>query len=62
MYLGWKIDEPALEQAVEYLDDLGPSDNMYYNYYATQVMRHYGGEYWENWNTGCETGWLTLKT
>ncbi|MFI4876734.1 MAG: hypothetical protein ACIALR_15395, partial [Blastopirellula sp. JB062] len=23
---------------------------MYYNYYATQVLRHYGGEKWEAWN------------
>ena len=24
--------------------------NLYYNYYATQVMRHYGGADWEAWN------------
>lgn len=24
--------------------------NMYYNYYTTQIMRHYGGEPWEKWN------------
>ena len=23
---------------------------MYYNYYATQVMLHYGGEEWVKWN------------
>ena len=23
---------------------------MYYNYYATQVLHHWGGEEWENWN------------
>ena len=23
---------------------------MYYNYYATQVMRHWEGEEWEKWN------------
>jgi hypothetical protein len=23
---------------------------MYYNYYATQFMHHYGGYEWENWN------------
>ena len=27
------------------------SVNMYYNYYATQVMHHYGGEQWTKWNT-----------
>ena len=23
---------------------------MYYNYYATQVMRHHGGPLWDKWN------------
>ena len=26
------------------------ASKMYYNYYATQVMRHYGGDEWEEWN------------
>lgn len=55
MYMGWKRDHPALQRGIEYLDKIGPSDNpsqsnMYYNYYATQVMRHYGGEVWQRWN------------
>jgi hypothetical protein len=50
MYLGWKHDQPALAAGVEYLHQTGPSDNMYYNYYATQVLRHYGGPYWDDWN------------
>ena len=51
MYLGWKQDEPALIRGVQWLGNRGPSTtDMYYNYYATQVMRHYGGEYWEQWN------------
>ena len=58
MYLGWKHDHPALRRGVEYLDKLGPSDsNMYYNYYATQVMRHYDGEPWQRWN-GRMRDWL----
>jgi hypothetical protein len=24
---------------------------MYYNYYATQVMKHFGGEQWNKWNS-----------
>jgi hypothetical protein len=51
MYLGWKKDEPALQAGVKYLGDIGPSNSMYQNYYATQVMRHFGGEEWEKWNT-----------
>ncbi len=50
MYLGWKHDAPALKAGVEYLHQIGPTENEYYNYYATQVMRHYGGEYWTAWN------------
>ncbi len=64
MYLGWNKELPVLKEAVEYLGDLGPdtriaeggSDdddaeaNMYYNYYTTQIMRHYGGKPWEKWN------------
>ena len=51
MYLGWSHDNAALQDGVEYLSQQGPSPtNMYYNYYATQVMRQYGGEYWEKWN------------
>jgi hypothetical protein len=52
MYLGWKHDHAALREGVLYLDKQGPSKNdLYYNYYATQVMRHYGGEPWKRWNT-----------
>ncbi len=50
MYNGWKQDNPALKKGVEYLGSMGPSDDMYYNYYATQVMRHYGGDPWTKWN------------
>jgi hypothetical protein len=57
MYLGWKKDHPALQRGAEFLAATGPSKgNMYYNYYATQVLRHYGGEggagseMWDKWN------------
>ena len=57
MYLGWKKDHPALQRGAQFLSTTGPSKgNMYYNYYATQVMRHYGGEggegaeMWDKWN------------
>jgi hypothetical protein len=51
MYLGWDHDRPALRRGIENLSQSGPSDvNMYYNYYATQVMRHYEGDAWVKWN------------
>jgi hypothetical protein len=51
MYLGWKKDNPALQRGVEWISAQGPSkDNFYYNYYATQVMRHMEGDGWKKWN------------
>jgi hypothetical protein len=51
MYTGWRRSNPGLGIGVGYLSEWGPSeDNMYYNYYATQVMRHWGGPEWKRWN------------
>ena len=51
MYLGWKKDNGALERGVEFLSKVGPSkSNVYFNYYATQVMHHFAGEKWKKWN------------
>lgn len=52
MYLGYPKEHPGLQEGVKYLGETGPKLNdLYYTYYATQVMRHHGGEVWENWNT-----------
>jgi hypothetical protein len=51
IYLGWNHDNAALVEGVRRLGKSAPSKvNLYFNYYATQVMRHYGGEPWEEWN------------
>jgi hypothetical protein len=51
MYLGWKKDHPGIEKGIQFLSQTGPSKgNMYYNYYATQCLRHYEGELWVKWN------------
>lgn len=51
MYMGWQRDHPPLVRGVEYLRKTGPSPgNMYYNYYATQVVHHFGGPAWKEWN------------
>ncbi|MGL4512487.1 MAG: prenyltransferase/squalene oxidase repeat-containing protein [Lacipirellulaceae bacterium] len=54
-YLGWPRSDERLKQGVDFLLTF-PIDwrqgrrNVYYWYYATQVLRHYGGDAWEEWN------------
>lgn len=51
MYLGWQPSDPGLSKGVQWISDRGPSPtDIYYNYYATQVMHHWGGDYWDKWN------------
>lgn len=51
MFLGWQREHPALVRGAEWLAEAGPAaDDMYFNYYATQVLNHYGGAPWESWN------------
>ena len=54
MYMGWTKGNPGLEDGVAGMSEKGPSmkgaANMYYNYYATQAMKHYGGATWNKWN------------
>ena len=51
MYLGWDHKNKKLAEGVQYLDKIKPQpNNMYFNYYATQVMHHWGGEEWTRWN------------
>jgi hypothetical protein len=53
-YLGWKHEDPRLKKGCEYLleNKISYSEqNVYYWYYATQVLHHYGGQPWEEWNT-----------
>ena len=52
-YLGWKRDDSRLLEGVAYVGQ-HPVDwksrNVYYWYYATQVMHHMGGKPWVEWN------------
>jgi len=51
MYDGWQPDRPALARGVKLLSDVKPSpQDVYFNYYATQVMFHWGGSDWKRWN------------
>ena len=51
MYTGWDKTHPGIVAGVKGLSDHGVSDyDMYYNYYAAQVLRQYGGEEWDKFN------------
>ena len=54
MYLGWQSQNRGLRRGVMRLaEDFPPTrsePNIYYWYYATQVMHHWGGPVWTRWN------------
>ncbi len=54
MYLGWRRTDPRLMYGVRWLLEEHFPDreepNLYYWYYGTQVLHHYGGREWERWN------------
>ena len=51
MYTGWHRDKPALYRGVAHLSRWGPSEtNLYYDFYATQVLHHWEGPEWQAWN------------
>ena len=58
MYSGWRREKADMQSAADYLlsahprmgTAVSPKRDAYYWYYATQVMFHMGGKYWEGWN------------
>lgn len=51
MYAGWPREHPPLARGIAHLAEWGPSESdLYYDYYAQQVMRHWGGSDWRRWN------------
>lgn len=50
MYLGKTREDNDLRAGVALIDKRGPYDNLYYNYFATQVMKNWGGVEWDRWN------------
>jgi hypothetical protein len=58
-YLGWKRTSPALRQGAGLVfKDLMTSGerNMYYWYYATQLLHNIGGSPWKQWNARIRDG------
>lgn len=53
MYLGTHYEDLDLIMGADFISDTGPSDSdIYFNYYATQILHHRGGEPWQAWNKG----------
>lgn len=51
MYTGWDKTHPGIVAGVKGLSEHGVSEtDLYYNYYAAQVLRQYGGEEWNQFN------------
>lgn len=53
--LGWPRSHPALRAGVAEVvlnvpDQSEPLQSVYFWYYATQVLHHYGGQEWDLWN------------
>lgn len=51
MYTGWDKTHPGIIKGVDHLSNTGVLKNdIYYNYYAAQVMRQFGGQKWDDFN------------
>lgn len=51
IYCGWGRNDGDMRAGIALLDKAGPYDNLYSLYFATQVMKNWGGAEWERWNT-----------
>lgn len=52
MYMGTDKSHPSIVKGVEELAERGVLKNdIYYNYYAAQVLRHFGGPTWDSYNS-----------
>jgi len=52
MYTGWEKSHPGIVKGVEVISSGGVNRrDIYFNYYAAQVLRQYGGPEWEKFNT-----------
>ena len=63
-YLSTPRRNPGLKKGADKLMKVytpAPTSNIYYEYYATQVMHHMGGDYWEFWNKGDGKGFKGMR-
>jgi len=50
MYLGWGRDDGDMRAGIALIDKSTSTENYYTNYFATQVMKNWGGDEWDRWN------------
>ena len=66
LYLGWPTTHDGIEGGVDYLLDEHMPDpekaNIYYWYYATQLMHHVGGQDWQEWNSKMSATLLKMQS
>ena len=64
MYAGWRPNHAGVRHGVRWLLRHHPPTrdefNIYYFYYATQVLHHFGGPEWDTWNRQVRT--LLIET
>jgi hypothetical protein len=61
-YYGWGPRNPGLQAGMKRLLVWKPDPrNMYFSYYATQVMHHAGGDNWEKWNESMRDGLINTQ-
>ncbi len=50
MYLGWGRDDGDMRAGIALIDKSTSTENFYTNYFATQVIKNWGGSEWDRWN------------
>lgn len=61
-YLGWNEDHPALTRGLAKLAAIGPTTDLYYDYYATRVLHRVDAKEWAAWNDRMKTMLLTSQS
>jgi hypothetical protein len=62
MYLGRPSSHSGLRKGMQNLTKWGPTpQDMYYTYYATQAMHHWGGAQWTQWNSAMRDPLVKLQ-
>ena len=60
----WGPAQPDMQKGVKNIimkHPIGKRKHIYYYYYATQVMHHFGGEAWERWNKSMQKEYLSTQ-